>query len=333
MSEKGLTIALITARGGSTRIPRNNIKIVCELPVVAWNIIQAKCSKNIDRVFLTTDDDEIAEIGAKFGAEIIRRPKYENSISANVPFAHALDYIENTLKIDVKNIIPLLPTSLLKKPEDLDNMISYFDDFYGTEIDSMITACPMKECYIYKNIVPYQKRYGNKECTIPGEVETKEGYDAKWAITDSLWNYSKMMGGWAIGTRDFYYKAWTTSPARDIDIVTLTMDTKSVFTLYKVEEWQCCDIDYPIDLEMAEIFFEKFILKGKGVQVYYDYYFKNKVVEKARNHLDEQLKKYGGNFQVANTDVKENDFDIGGLLFEKKLNNDIDKIISDEEEK
>ena len=191
MESEGLTIAIITARGGSTRIPRKNLRIVCGLPIVAWNIIQCKNSMNIDRVFLTTDDDEIALIGKQFGAEIIRRPQYENSVSANVPFYHAINYIENELGIKVKNIVPILPTSLIKKPEDLDNMITYFNEV--EILDNLITACPMKECYIYKNIVPYQDRYGNSECTIPGENETKMGYSAMWEVTDSLWNYSKMM--------------------------------------------------------------------------------------------------------------------------------------------
>lgn len=302
MSE-GLTIAIITARGGSTRIPRKNIRIVCGLPIVAWNIIQCKNSMNIDRVFLTTDDDEIAMIGKEFGAEIIRRPQYENSVSANVPFAHALNYIENELKINVKNIVPILPTSLLKKPEDLDNMISYFKQ--SEVLDNLNTACPMKECYVFKNLEPYQQRYGNPQCTIPGKTETKEYFQAKWAITDSLWNYAKMMGGWAIGTRDFYYQTWNTSPIKDIDIVTKPMDTQSVFDLYKVEEWQCIDIDYPIDLEMAEVIMEKFILKGRGPQVYFEYGIKNihNKNKPEKTAIEKQLESYGGNFEL-NTEEK-----------------------------
>jgi CMP-N-acetylneuraminic acid synthetase len=313
MENEGLTIAIITARGGSTRIPRKNLRIVCGLPIVAWNVIQCKNSMNIDRVFLTTDDDEIAMIGEKFGAEIIRRPKYENSISANVPFLHAINYIENELKLNVKNIVPILPTSLLKKPEDLDNMISFFNEV--EVLENLNTACPMKECYVYKNIVPYQNRYSNAECTKPGEKETKEGYTAKWAVTDSLWNYSKMMGGWAIGTRDFYFNAWNTSPARDIDIVTKPMDTRSVFDLYKVEEWQCVDIDYPEDLELAEVIFEHYILKGKGAQVYFDYAMKNIISngmeqKQEPNSIAEQLKKYGGNFKIPDFTTLSGNFNI-----------------------
>jgi len=323
MENEGLTIAIITARGGSTRIPRKNLRIVCGLPIVAWNIIQCKNSMNIDRVFLTTDDDEIALIGKQFGAEIIRRPQYPNSVSANTPFFHALNYIENDLKIKVKNIVPILPTSLLKKPEDLDNMISYFNQV--EVLDNLNTACPMKECYVFKNIVPYQQRYGNPQCTIPGEKETKEGYSAIWAVTDSLWNYSKMMGGWAIGTRDFYFNVWSTSPINDIDIVTKPMDTQSVFDLYKVEEWQCVDIDYPEDLELAEVIMEHYILKGKGAQVYFDYGTKKIISKefeaKELSPIEIQLKKYGGNFSVANTDAENRPdglFDIGGLILENK---------------
>ena len=46
-------------------------------------------------------------------------------------------------------------------------MISYFN--HAEVLDNLNTACPMKECYVYKNMTSYQQRYGNPQCTIPGE--------------------------------------------------------------------------------------------------------------------------------------------------------------------
>ncbi len=53
------TAAIIPVRGGSKRLPRKNVKMFCGHPLMAWAITQAKCSKNIDEVYVTTDDDEI----------------------------------------------------------------------------------------------------------------------------------------------------------------------------------------------------------------------------------------------------------------------------------
>ena len=68
--------AIIPARGGSKRIPRKNLIDICGLPLVAWSIIQARTAKQIGRVWVTTDDDEIAEVAIHFGASVIRRPEW-----------------------------------------------------------------------------------------------------------------------------------------------------------------------------------------------------------------------------------------------------------------
>lgn len=65
-----MNIAIIPARGGSKRIPRKNIKLFCGKPIIAYSIEAAKGSKHIDRVFVSTDDREIAEIAQTFGAEV-----------------------------------------------------------------------------------------------------------------------------------------------------------------------------------------------------------------------------------------------------------------------
>lgn len=68
-------LAIIPARGGSKGIPRKNIKPLCGKPLIAWTIQQALSSASIDRVVVSTDDDEIAEISRDYGAAVpFRRP-------------------------------------------------------------------------------------------------------------------------------------------------------------------------------------------------------------------------------------------------------------------
>lgn len=70
-----MRVAVIPARGGSKRIPRKNVRLFAGEPMIAHSIRAAAASDCFDRIVVSTDDDEIAEIAAGFGAEIpFRRP-------------------------------------------------------------------------------------------------------------------------------------------------------------------------------------------------------------------------------------------------------------------
>lgn len=63
-------IAIITARGGSKRIPRKNIKDFCGKPILAYSIEAAVSSGLFDTVMVSTEDEEIAEVAKRYGAEV-----------------------------------------------------------------------------------------------------------------------------------------------------------------------------------------------------------------------------------------------------------------------
>jgi len=65
-----MNVAIIPARGGSKRIPRKNINEFCGKPMIAWSIEAAQQSSCFDRLIVSTDDDEIAEVARRFGAEV-----------------------------------------------------------------------------------------------------------------------------------------------------------------------------------------------------------------------------------------------------------------------
>jgi N-acylneuraminate cytidylyltransferase len=65
-----MKIAVIPARGGSKRIPRKNIKIFSDKPMIAWSIKAAKTSGLFDHIIVSTDDNEIAEVAKQYGAEV-----------------------------------------------------------------------------------------------------------------------------------------------------------------------------------------------------------------------------------------------------------------------
>ena len=63
-------LAIITARGGSKRIPKKNIREFCGKPILAYSIEAALSSGLFDHVMVSTDDTEIAQIAEKYGAEV-----------------------------------------------------------------------------------------------------------------------------------------------------------------------------------------------------------------------------------------------------------------------
>lgn len=65
-----MKVAIIPARGGSKRIPRKNIREFCGKPMIAWSIEAARDSDVFDRIIVSTDDQEIAEIAGEWGAEV-----------------------------------------------------------------------------------------------------------------------------------------------------------------------------------------------------------------------------------------------------------------------
>ena len=107
------TIALIPARGGSKGIPRKNIKLFNSKPLIYWSIKAALESDFIDRVIVSTEDQEIAEIAKTYYAEVpFLRPK-ELSLDESLgiePVLHALEELP-----EVHDLLLLQPTSPLKK--------------------------------------------------------------------------------------------------------------------------------------------------------------------------------------------------------------------------
>ena len=88
--------AVIPARGGSKGVPRKNIRMVGGKPLIAYMIDSAIKAKLLDRVFVSTDDYEIAEVSRRYGAEVIMRPAEISGDKASSESAllHALSFLK-----------------------------------------------------------------------------------------------------------------------------------------------------------------------------------------------------------------------------------------------
>ena len=92
-----MRVAIIPARGGSQRIPRKNIKEFCGKPMIAWSIEAAKASQCFDKIIVSTDDQEIADIAHQWGAEapFLRPAKLSDDYTGTIPvIRHAIQWFE-----------------------------------------------------------------------------------------------------------------------------------------------------------------------------------------------------------------------------------------------
>lgn len=118
-------LALITARGGSKRLPRKNVLPFCGQPLLAWSVQAAKQAEHVDRVILSSDDPEIIAAAREAGCEVpfVRPPELASDEASSVDVAlHALDAL--AMQGDHFQWITLLqPTSPLRTAEDIDGSL------------------------------------------------------------------------------------------------------------------------------------------------------------------------------------------------------------------
>lgn len=129
MKNKSKVFALIPARSGSKGIVNKNIINLKGHPLLAYSILSAKKSSLIDRVFVSTDSEEYAEIAIKYGAEVpFLRPKNisKNNSTDLQFFQHAIDYFRQNENDAPEFFAHLRPTSPIRYPEIINKAIKIF---------------------------------------------------------------------------------------------------------------------------------------------------------------------------------------------------------------
>lgn len=122
-------LAYIPARGGSKGIPKKNLREICGLPLVAYSIRSAQESGLFDRVFVSTDSQEIADIAVKHGAWVpfLRNADVAGDTASTVD-AMVSDLRRTSAVAEEFNIVCLLqPTSPLRTAEDIMAAMGLFD--------------------------------------------------------------------------------------------------------------------------------------------------------------------------------------------------------------
>jgi N-acylneuraminate cytidylyltransferase len=118
-----VNVAIIPARGGSKRIPRKNIREFCGKPMIAWSIEAARASGLFDRIIISTDDAEIADVGRKWGAEVpfIRSAELSSDYAGTLEvMAHATQWALDQ-NLDLEAVCCIYATAPFIQVTDLQN--------------------------------------------------------------------------------------------------------------------------------------------------------------------------------------------------------------------
>lgn len=135
------TVAIIPARGGSKGLPKKNIRLLAGKPLVAYMIEAAQATPLVDRIFVSTDSEEIAAVACRYGAEVITRPEAlsGDTVSSEVVLLHALEWLEKMKEVLPDGLLLLQCTAPLTTPEDINGTIQAMLD---NNVDSALAVVP-----------------------------------------------------------------------------------------------------------------------------------------------------------------------------------------------
>lgn len=146
-------LAIIPARGGSLRLPGKNIKLLGGKPLIEWSIDVARKVPSIDRIFVSTDCNDIADVCKQAGLDVpILRPK--DLASDNSPtidgVKHAIEYLKGRGEI-YDFVLLLQPTSPLRSSDHVQKAI---DIVSSKNADAVISVCKCEHSPIWTNSLP-----------------------------------------------------------------------------------------------------------------------------------------------------------------------------------
>lgn len=181
-------LAIIPARGGSKGVPRKNIKLLNDKPLIAYTIDVAKeCKDVIDRCVVSTEDHEIKMVAQQWGGEVVDRPAElaEDKTKSEPVLTHVVEYLEEKEGYRPNAVLLLSPTCPFRSPEQIREAVNKFFEF---DYDTVIGLKP-KYDYEYKIdssndvLVPQFTERANRQVRTPIWIESGVLYLTKVELT------------------------------------------------------------------------------------------------------------------------------------------------------
>jgi CMP-N,N'-diacetyllegionaminic acid synthase len=216
-------LAIIPARAGSKRLPGKNVLDLNDKPLIAYSIEAGLQSKYIDKVIVSSNNEEILNISKEFRAEIIKRPDDLANDTAT-SFDAIKHTVENADKYDY--IVLLQPTSPLRSATQIDEAIELLET---KEANAVVSVCEMDHSPLWSNTLPQD---GSMQDFLRDEVLNKRSQD--------LEKYYRLNGAIYICKTDKLLEEES-------------FFLKEKIFAYKMDRESSVDIDEEIDFKIAEI--------------------------------------------------------------------------------
>ena len=189
MFKKYKIICVVPARGGSKGVPRKNVKKLAGKPLIAYTIQQARKSKYIDRVIVSTENKEIADIARKYKAEVpFVRPKKlagDNVATVDV-LLHVIDWLKKNEKYDFDILVLLHATAPLRNISDIDDSIKILVEKKADNVFSVTEA----QRNPYFNMVEVDKK-GRVALSKKGAFPTRQSAPKVYDMNASVYVWWK----------------------------------------------------------------------------------------------------------------------------------------------
>jgi N-acylneuraminate cytidylyltransferase len=225
-------VAIILARGGSMGIPKKNIIDFCGKPLIAWTI--ENCIKGgADSVWVSSDDEEILEVGKKYGAEMIKRPDDISGdfATSETGWLHAIDFIEAATGKIIDWVLAPQVTSPLREAKDV---AQGFENAATGEWDSFFSCSIAEDLFFWE-----RKEDGNLDSV---------NYD--WRNRKRRQDIPKQF----IENGSFYlFKPQV--------LKTNNNRFGNKIGVVEMEFWKMFEIDSPEDLKMCSALMKEFLIK------------------------------------------------------------------------
>jgi CMP-N,N'-diacetyllegionaminic acid synthase len=233
---KPKVLCVIGARAGSTGITNKNILPICGKPLIAWSIEQALQSKYIDRVVVSTDSKDIAEVACSYGADVpfIRPAELATSVAGKFSvFKHALSECTQIYETKYDTYLDLDCTNPLRDPIDIDSALNLLWEDRNVNADGVFTICEARKNPYFNLVEP---------------------------AADGFLDFSKRCNPPIVRRQDappVFEHVASIYALRPIFIQTSTNLFEGKLVGYDIGQEKSLDIDSPFDFELVEFLLSK----------------------------------------------------------------------------